>query len=121
MHVSGNPGGVNPTFGSRLKTARLPYSPSLLLHQDARFHSHASQTHTPNARSLAGRWYRDPSLPIQRNEITRFPHAVLEVKLSLNEGQSAPSWVQELLDSGYLTEVGLTVILTRVLILTRGP
>jgi hypothetical protein len=56
--------------------------------------------------SLAGRWYRDPSLPIQRNEITRFPHAVLEVKLSLNEGQSAPSWVQELLDSGYLTEVG---------------
>ncbi|GBG00374.1 hypothetical protein Rsub_13056 [Raphidocelis subcapitata] len=55
--------------------------------------------------TLAGRWYRDPSLPIQRNEITRFPHAVLEVKLSLNEGQSSPSWVQELLDSGYLTEV----------------
>ena len=27
-----------------------------------------------------------------------------QVKLSLNEGQSAPSWVQELLDSGYLTE-----------------
>jgi hypothetical protein len=55
--------------------------------------------------SLAGRWYRDPNLPISRNEITRFPHAVLEVKLSLNEGQQAPSWVQELLDSGYLTEV----------------
>ena len=28
-----------------------------------------------------------------------------QVKLSLNEGQTAPSWVQELLDSGYLTEV----------------
>jgi hypothetical protein len=55
--------------------------------------------------SLAGRWYRDPNLAISRNEITRFPHAVLEVKLSLNEGQQAPSWVQELLDSGYLTEV----------------
>eukprot|EP00983_Pelagomonas_calceolata_P068674 1150028-Pelagomonas_calceolata.AAC.4 len=38
--------------------------------------------------------YRDPSLPIHRTEITRFPHAVLEVKLSLPEGQSAPSWVQ---------------------------
>ncbi|KAF6262836.1 VTC domain-containing protein [Scenedesmus sp. NREL 46B-D3] len=55
--------------------------------------------------TLAGRWYRDPSLPINRNEITRFPHAVLEVKLSLGQGQESPAWVQELLDSGYLTEV----------------
>lgn len=55
--------------------------------------------------TLAGRWYRDPSLPINRSEITRFPHAVLEVKLSLGQGQSSPAWVQELLDSGYLTEV----------------
>uniref|UniRef100_A0A383VD06 SPX domain-containing protein n=1 Tax=Tetradesmus obliquus TaxID=3088 RepID=A0A383VD06_TETOB len=55
--------------------------------------------------TLAGRWYRDPSLPINRNEITRFPHAVLEVKLSLGQGQESPAWVQELLESGYLTEV----------------
>eukprot|EP00775_Hariotina_reticulata_P007348 gene7348-7559_t len=55
--------------------------------------------------TLAGRWYRDPSLPINRNEITRFPHAVLEIKLSLGEGQQSPAWVQELLESGYLTEV----------------
>jgi hypothetical protein len=34
----------------------------------------------PPPSRLAGRWYRDPSLPIQRNEITRFPHAVLEVR-----------------------------------------
>ena len=39
-----------------------------------------------------------------RSEITRFPHAVLEVKLSLPEGQEAPDWVRELLESGYLTE-----------------
>ena len=50
------------------------------------------------------RWYRDPSLPVPRSEITRFPHAVLEVKLSLPEGQQAPTWVQDLIDSGYLTE-----------------
>ena len=50
------------------------------------------------------RWYRDPTLPIPRGEITRFPHGVLEVKLSLPEGQKAPEWVQDLLDSGYLTE-----------------
>jgi len=37
---------------------------------------------------------RDPSLPINRNEITRFPHAVLEIKLSLGEGQQSPAWVQ---------------------------
>lgn len=55
--------------------------------------------------AASGRWYRDPSLPTQRTEITRFPHAVLEVKLSLPEGQVAPPWVQELLDSGYLVEV----------------
>eukprot|EP00878_Enallax_costatus_P037167 GHUV01041967.1.p1 GENE.GHUV01041967.1~~GHUV01041967.1.p1 ORF type:complete len:392 (+),score=107.62 GHUV01041967.1:183-1358(+) len=55
--------------------------------------------------TLAGRWYRDPSLPINRNEITRFPHAVLEIKLSLGQGQESPAWVQELLESGYLTEV----------------
>eukprot|EP00198_Chlamydomonas_reinhardtii_P008320 XP_001697657.1 predicted protein [Chlamydomonas reinhardtii] len=55
--------------------------------------------------AATGRWYRDPSLPVTRTEITRFPHAVLEVKLSLQEGQTAPAWVQELLDSGYLTEV----------------
>lgn len=29
------------------------------------------------------RWFRDPSKPVPRNEITRFPHAVLEVKLQL--------------------------------------
>ncbi|KAK9825865.1 hypothetical protein WJX81_006134 [Elliptochloris bilobata] len=55
--------------------------------------------------TVAGRWYRDPTLPIPRTEITRFPHGVLEVKLSLPEGQKAPEWVQDLLDSGYLTEV----------------
>jgi hypothetical protein len=27
------------------------------------------------------------------------------VKLSLGQGQTSPAWVQELLDSGYLTEV----------------
>ncbi len=61
----------------------------------------------PDGKTLkeSGRWFRDPTLPVHRNEITRFPHAVLEVKLSLQEGQQAPAWVQELLDSGYLTEV----------------
>lgn len=53
------------------------------------------------------RWYRDPNQPIPRTDITRFPHAVLEVKLSLPEGQTAPEWVTDLTESGFLTEVGL--------------
>ena len=54
---------------------------------------------------LCSRWYRDPNQPIPRMDITRFPHAVLEVKLSLPEGQVAPEWVTDLTESGFLTEV----------------
>ena len=60
------------------------------------------ETRLPRVRAC--RWYRDPALPVPRTEITRFPHGVLEVKLSLPEGQKAPEWVQDLLESGYLTE-----------------
>jgi len=52
-----------------------------------------------------GRWFRDPSLPIHRTEVTRFPHAVLDLNLSLANDQETPSWVQELVSSGYLDEV----------------
>lgn len=50
--------------------------------------------------------YRDPSLPIHRTEITRFPHAILEIKLALPEGEQPPEWVRDLMDSGLITEVG---------------
>ena len=50
--------------------------------------------------------YRDPSLPIHRTEITRFPHAVLEIKLALPDGEQPPEWVRDLMDSGLITEVG---------------
>lgn len=51
------------------------------------------------------RWYRDPSVKVPLNEITRFPHAVLEVKLQIDEGSRTPDWVTELIDSGMLMEV----------------
>ena len=50
--------------------------------------------------SLVGRWYRDPGLPIHRTEVTRFPHAVLQLDLSLERGQTTPDWVAELIESG---------------------
>ncbi|KAI8103362.1 hypothetical protein M9435_004701 [Picochlorum sp. BPE23] len=53
----------------------------------------------------AGRWFRDPSLPVHRTEVTRFPHAVLDLRLALAKGQETPSWVQDLVMSGMLDEV----------------
>ena len=38
-------------------------------------------------------------------DITHFPHAVLEVKLSLPAGIAAPDWVDDLIASDMLTEV----------------
>ena len=52
-----------------------------------------------------GRWFRDPSLPVNRTEVTRFPHAVLDLKLSLARNQETPAWVQELVSSGDLEEM----------------
>merc|ERR1712232_384017 len=48
----------------------------------------------------------DSNIPLQNTQITRFPHAVLEVKLELSgENSSPPAWVQELQNSGLLYEV----------------
>lgn len=52
------------------------------------------------------KWYRDPTKQLQPNEITRFPHAVLEVKLELGGANSEPpQWVSDLQNSGMLYEV----------------
>ena len=52
-----------------------------------------------------GRWRRSADEPPRRAEVTRFPHVILEVKLALPAGETAPSWVEELVSSGYLVEV----------------
>ena len=52
------------------------------------------------------KWFRDPDTPCATNEITRFPHAVLEVKLELGGANTEPpAWVTELQNSGMLYEV----------------
>jgi uncharacterized membrane protein YidH (DUF202 family) len=51
------------------------------------------------------RWYRDPKEPVPMDEITRFPHGVLEIKLQLQDEESTPPWVSDLLHSGKLLEV----------------
>mmetsp|Transcript_7106 Transcript_7106/g.8229 ORF Transcript_7106/g.8229 Transcript_7106/m.8229 type:complete len:732 (-) Transcript_7106:369-2564(-) len=50
-------------------------------------------------------WFRNPEWILQPNEITRYPHAVLEVKLELGGGDtSAPKWVTDLQNSGLIYE-----------------
>jgi uncharacterized membrane protein YidH (DUF202 family) len=52
------------------------------------------------------KWYRDPEKPLMDNEITRFPHAILEVKIELGGATTEPpEWVAELQNSGMLYEV----------------
>lgn len=52
------------------------------------------------------KWFRDPDKPLKDNEITRFPHAVLEVKLELGGANAEPpQWVVDLQNSGMLYEV----------------
>lgn len=51
-------------------------------------------------------WHRDPSMTLSHNDITRFPHAVLEIKLELkSEDAMPPQWVTDLHNSGMLYEV----------------
>jgi len=50
-------------------------------------------------------WYRAPNKPVPPSEITRFPHAILEVKLTLSDESLTPQWVRELLNSGLVVPV----------------
>ena len=52
------------------------------------------------------KWFRDPDKSLKDNEITRFPHAVLEVKTELGGANTEPpQWVVDLQNSGMLYEV----------------
>jgi VTC domain/Domain of unknown function (DUF202) len=50
-------------------------------------------------------WYRNPEWILKPTEITRFPHAVLEIKLELSGGNmTPPKWVTDLQNSGLIYE-----------------
>jgi VTC domain/Domain of unknown function (DUF202) len=50
-------------------------------------------------------WHRDKSWVLEKNEIHRFPHAVLEIKLEIKgNDMSPPQWVTDLQNSGLLYE-----------------
>ncbi|KAJ8598172.1 hypothetical protein CTAYLR_007356 [Chrysophaeum taylorii] len=60
---------------------------------------------TTKEKEQRDRWYRDPKTSIPRNEITRFPFAVLEIKLALGQTDELPDWVRSLADSRALVPV----------------
>eukprot|EP00329_Picozoa_sp_Boothbay-MS584-11_P006333 54258_6 len=64
-----------------------------------------SERRQASVRLDAGRWFRDPYAPLEPDELTWFPHGVLEVKLALAEGEVQPQWVCDMLDSGLVHEV----------------
>lgn len=84
---------------------QIPFDPTVRIKLDTNICMIKENPEEGPSCTIAGRWYRDPSIPIHRTEITRFPHAVLELKLALANGETTPEWVQELVDSGMLTEI----------------
>ena len=50
-------------------------------------------------------WHRDKSWVLEKNEIHRFPHAILEITLEMGGGNmTPPKWVTDLQNSGMLYE-----------------
>lgn len=84
---------------------QIPFDPTVRIKLDSNICMMKENPEDGSSCLSAGRWYRDPALPVHRTEITRFPHAVMELKLALADGQQTPAWVQDLVESGLLDEV----------------
>ena len=85
-----------------MRTAfQIPYDATVRISLDSNLTMIVDRTKA-TADGLA--WYRDPNEPVPLNEITRFPHAVLEVKLQLEGEDQTPEWVTELINSGMVME-----------------
>lgn len=84
---------------------QIPFDPTVQIKLDTNINLMRENPEDGPSCISVGRWFRDPSLPVHRTEVTRFPHAVLDLKLSLSKGQDTPTWVQDLVASGLLDEV----------------
>eukprot|EP00898_Chlorokybus_atmophyticus_P007682 jgi/Chlat1/7915/Chrsp68S07353 len=84
---------------------QIPFDQSVRISLDTNLTMVKENPDNQPACLTVGRWCRDPNVPVPRTEITHFPHAVLEVKLALPEGEETPTWVTDLLESGMCTHV----------------
>lgn len=87
-----------------MRTAfQIPFDPSVRISIDTNLTMISDRTPETIRRE---RWYRKAGKKgIPSKDITRFPHAVLEIKLQLQDEADTPSWVTELIHSGKLMEV----------------
>lgn len=94
-----------PTMRTQyMRTAfQIPFDPSVRISLD----TNLTMINERTSEILAGeRWFRDPNkATIPPQDITRFPHAVLEIKLQLQDESDTPAWVNDLINSGKLLEV----------------
>eukprot|EP00899_Mesostigma_viride_P021788 jgi/Mesvir1/29610/Mv21464-RA.3 len=84
---------------------QIPFNPSVRVSLDTNLAMIKENPDDMPSCLASSRWYRDPRIPVPRTEITHFPHAVLEVKLSLLAGEDPPAWVEALTSSGMCTHV----------------
>eukprot|EP01041_Mallomonas_annulata_P011239 gene11239-23500_t len=95
---------LEPTMRTQyMRTAfQIPFDATVRISLDTNLTMISERTEE----SMRGeRWFRDPDVNVPQEEITRFPHAVLEVKLQLEEEGTTPDWVTELIESGMLMQV----------------
>ena len=64
-----------------------------------------SASDAPSRTRTGGPRYRDAAKNIPLTEITRFPFAVLELKLAMDEADDMPEWLRPLVDSSALAPV----------------
>ena len=51
-------------------------------------------------------WHRDKGWELKKNELHRFPHAVLEIKLEMGGGNlTPPKWVKKVFSPNYLGSI----------------
>lgn len=95
---------LQPTMRTQyMRTAfQIPFDATVRISLDTNLTMIAERV--PETQSGA-RWYRDPRDAVPATEITRFPHAVLEVKLQLEDENACPKWVTELINSGLVMQV----------------
>lgn len=93
-----------PTMRTQYMRAafQIPFDPSVRISLDTNLTMITERT----SEVISGeRWYRDPQQTVPSNEINRFPHGVLEIKLQLEDESQTPSWVTDLINSGKLLEI----------------
>ena len=100
---------ATPATKKKRPPMQIPFDPTVRVKLDTNICMIKENPEDGPSCTIAGRWYRDPSIPIHRTEITRFPHAVLELKLALASGETTPEWVQDLVESGMLTEIDMAL------------